>query len=123
MKTHPQPLSKKRGEKLRKEKMKIIYDDRNLEIFSKKEYAGLGFGKEVPENLENADYERLPTVPTMFLENGKLAYIHIPTFDLDRFLKEVNRSDDYFAETFDVPELKLKDVTLIEVIEYIGLKI
>jgi hypothetical protein len=32
-------------------------------------------------------------------------------------LEEINRDDDYFKERFDVPELGLEDVNLIEVLE------
>lgn len=98
--------------------MKISYNDRDIQLYTKDEYRGLGFGKEAPDSLEDVDYDRIDNlVPTMFMEDGKLAYIHIPAFSIDMVLEEINREDDYFKERFDVPKLELEDVNLIEVLE------
>ena len=97
--------------------MKISYNDRDIQLYTKDEYIGLGFGKAASESLEDVDNDRIDNlIPTMFMENGKLAYFHIPAFSIDMVLEEINRDDDYFKEKFDVPELGLEDVNLIELL-------
>jgi|GEM_PF-3079483 len=100
-------------------KLIVSYDDRSVQICAEKRFLGLGFGKELPDDLEDIDYDR-PRVafPTMLVyKSGSFAYLHLEPHTLETDLEEINRDDDYFKEKFDVPELDLEDVNLLEVLE------
>ncbi|MDY6915915.1 MAG: hypothetical protein SVM86_06340 [Candidatus Cloacimonadota bacterium] len=100
-------------------KLIVDYDDRAVEICAEKCFLGLGFGKQLPDDLEDIDYNR-PGVafPTMLVyKTGGFAYLHLEPHTLETDLEEINRDDDYFKERFDLPELELEDVNLIEVLE------
>lgn len=103
-------------------KLIVSYDDRSVQICAEKRFFGLGFGKELPDNLEDIDYDR-PGVafPTMLVyKTDGFAYLHLEPYTLDTDLEEINRDDEYFKERFDVPQIKLEDVNLIEVLEEVN---